>query len=139
VADQATASKAKPSYVRGDAKRRLSSPVVRNSCDRFSSRWPSPPAFRVPGMPTGIHSRQKPRMGKPDAKRRDQIVSVTPGYLHIIMVPSPGGPVPAPISHPCASMIQDKVAKEVKAIARLRRPSKLDHDRCWRPESVQLG
>jgi RHS repeat-associated protein len=55
-------------------------------------------------------------MGKPGAKKMDQIVSVTPGDVHIIMIPSPGGPVPTPIPHPCASMIKDKVATKVKVM-----------------------
>ncbi len=55
-------------------------------------------------------------MSKPGAKKLDQIVSVTPGDVHIIMIPSPGGPIPTPIPHPCASMIKDKVAKKVKVM-----------------------
>ncbi len=55
-------------------------------------------------------------MGKPGAKKLDQIVSVTPGDVHIIMVPSPGGPVPTPIPHPCNSLIKDKVADKVKVM-----------------------
>ncbi len=55
-------------------------------------------------------------MSKPGAKKLDQIVSVTPGDIHIIMIPSPAGPVPTPIPHPCASMIKDKVAKKVKVM-----------------------
>ncbi len=55
-------------------------------------------------------------MGKPGAKKMDQIVSVTPGDVHIIMIPSPGGPVPTPIPHPCASIIKDKVATKVKVM-----------------------
>lgn len=55
-------------------------------------------------------------MGKPGAKKMDQIVSVTPGDVHIIMIPSPGGPVPTPIPHPCASMIKDNVATKVKVM-----------------------
>ena len=55
-------------------------------------------------------------MGKPGAKKNDQIVSATPGDIHIIMIPSPGGPVPTPIPHPCASMINDKVAEKVKVM-----------------------
>ena len=46
----------------------------------------------------------------------DQIVSVTPGDVHIIMIPSPGGPVPTPIPHPCTSIIKDKVAEKVKVM-----------------------
>lgn len=55
-------------------------------------------------------------MGKPGAKKMDQIVSVTPGDVHIIMIPSPGGPVPTPIPHPCTSIIKDKVAEKVKVM-----------------------
>ncbi len=55
-------------------------------------------------------------MGKPGAKKMDQIVSATPGDVHIIMIPSPGGPIPTPIPHPCASMIKDKVATKVKVM-----------------------
>ena len=53
-------------------------------------------------------------MGKPGAKKTDQIVS--PGDVHIIMVPSPGGPVPTPIPHPCTSIITDGVADKVKVM-----------------------
>jgi len=56
-------------------------------------------------------------MSKPGAKKLDQIISVTAGDVHIIMVPSPGGPVPTPIPHPVPnSMIKDKVAKKVKVM-----------------------
>jgi RHS repeat-associated protein len=55
-------------------------------------------------------------MGKPGAKKTDQIVSATPGDVHIIMVPSPGGPVPTPIPHPCVSIIKDRVADTVKVM-----------------------
>ena len=55
-------------------------------------------------------------MGEPGAKKMDQIVSVTPGDVHIIMIPSPGGPVPTPIPHPCTSIIKDKVAEKVKVM-----------------------
>jgi len=56
-------------------------------------------------------------MGKPGARKLDQIISVTPGDVHIIMVPSPAGPVPTPIPHPVPnSMIKDKVAKKVKVM-----------------------
>jgi RHS repeat-associated protein len=55
-------------------------------------------------------------MGQPGAKKNDQIVSATPGDVHIIMVPSPGGPVPTPIPHPCASIINDGCAEKVKVM-----------------------
>ena len=52
-------------------------------------------------------------MGKPAAKKGDKIVSATPGDIHIVMVPSPGGPVPTPLPHPCSSDIKMKLAKKV--------------------------
>lgn len=55
-------------------------------------------------------------MGQPGAKKTDQITSLTPGDVHIIMVPSPGGPVPTPIPHPCTSIIKDNVADKVKVM-----------------------
>ena len=44
-------------------------------------------------------------MGKPGARKLDQIISVTPGDVHIIMVPSPAGPVPTPIPHPVPNSV----------------------------------
>ena len=56
-------------------------------------------------------------MGQPGARKLDQITSVTPGDVHIVMVPSPGGPVPTPIPHPVPnSIIKDKVANKVKVM-----------------------
>jgi uncharacterized Zn-binding protein involved in type VI secretion len=52
-------------------------------------------------------------MGKPAAKKGDKIVSATPGDIHIVMVPSPGGPVPTPLPHPCKSDLKMKLAKKV--------------------------
>ena len=36
-------------------------------------------------------------MGQPAAKQGDQITGID---THIIMIPSPGGPVPTPLPHP---------------------------------------
>ncbi|MEM7023614.1 MAG: RHS repeat-associated core domain-containing protein [Pseudomonadota bacterium] len=52
-------------------------------------------------------------MGKPAAKKGDKIVSATPGDIHIVMVPSPGGPIPTPLPHPCKSDLKMKLAKKV--------------------------
>ena len=52
-------------------------------------------------------------MGKPAAKKGDKIVSATPGDIHIVLVPSPGGPVPTPLPHPCKSDLKMKLAKQV--------------------------
>jgi RHS repeat-associated protein len=52
-------------------------------------------------------------MGKPAAKKGDKIISATPGDIHIVMVPSPGGPIPTPLPHPCKSDLKMKLAKQV--------------------------
>lgn len=53
-------------------------------------------------------------MGKSAARKGDRIVSSTPGDIHILMVPSPGGPVPTPFPHACSAVIKDKCIDSVK-------------------------
>jgi len=50
-------------------------------------------------------------MGQPAAKQGDQITAVD---THIIMVPSPGGPVPTPIPHPFSGMLDGSLSPDVK-------------------------
>ncbi len=50
-------------------------------------------------------------MGQPAAKQGDKIVGVD---THIIMVPSPGGPVPTPIPHPFNGIINGGLSTNVK-------------------------
>ncbi len=50
-------------------------------------------------------------MGQPAAKQGDQITAVD---MHIVMVPSPGGPVPTPLPHPFAGMIDGNLSPTVK-------------------------
>ena len=50
-------------------------------------------------------------MGQPAAKQGDQIVAVD---THIVMIPSPGGPVPTPLPHPFAGMIAGGLSANVK-------------------------
>jgi uncharacterized Zn-binding protein involved in type VI secretion len=50
-------------------------------------------------------------MGQPAAKQGDQIVAVD---THIIMIPSPGGPVPTPLPHPFTGMIAGGLSANVK-------------------------
>src|SRR5258708_19772831 len=50
-------------------------------------------------------------MGQPAAKQGDQIVGVD---THIIMIPSPGGPVPTPLPHPFSGMIDGSLSSDVK-------------------------
>ncbi|MFA6466127.1 MAG: PAAR domain-containing protein [Desulfurivibrionaceae bacterium] len=50
-------------------------------------------------------------MGQPAAKEGDQIMATD---THIIMIPSPGGPVPTPLPHPFAGMLDDGLSSDVK-------------------------
>ena len=50
-------------------------------------------------------------MGQPAAKKGDRIVGVD---THIIMIPSPGGPVPTPLPHPFMGMIDGELSSDVK-------------------------
>lgn len=46
----------------------------------------------------------------PAAKKGDQITGVD---VHIVMIPSPGGPIPTPLPHPFAGMIDNAVSSSV--------------------------
>ena len=50
-------------------------------------------------------------MGQPAAKQGDQISAID---THIIMIPSPGGPVPTPLPHPFSGLINGGVSSNVK-------------------------
>jgi uncharacterized Zn-binding protein involved in type VI secretion len=50
-------------------------------------------------------------MGQPAAKQGDQIMATD---THIVMVPSPGGPVPTPLPHPFAGLINGGLSNDVK-------------------------
>jgi uncharacterized Zn-binding protein involved in type VI secretion len=50
-------------------------------------------------------------MGQPAAKQGDQILAVD---THIVMVPSPGGPVPTPLPHPFVGIISGGLSSDVK-------------------------
>lgn len=49
-------------------------------------------------------------MGQPAAKENDQIVATD---THIVMIPTPGGPVPTPLPHPFIGMIQGELSGDV--------------------------
>ncbi|MEM6621910.1 MAG: PAAR domain-containing protein [Pseudomonadota bacterium] len=49
-------------------------------------------------------------MGMPAAKQMDQIVGTD---THIVMIPSPGGPVPTPLPHPFMGIIDQSVSTDV--------------------------
>ncbi len=50
-------------------------------------------------------------MGQPAAKQGDQVVA---SDTHIVMVPSPGGPVPTPLPHPFMGIINGGLSGDVK-------------------------
>lgn len=49
-------------------------------------------------------------MGQPAAKQGDQIVATD---IHIVMVPTPGGPVPTPTPHPFTGIISGGLSTDV--------------------------
>lgn len=49
-------------------------------------------------------------MGQPAAKKGDQIMA---DDTHIVMVPSPSGPVPTPLPHPFAGIINGALSSDV--------------------------
>ncbi|MCG7851853.1 MAG: hypothetical protein MIO92_04970 [Methanosarcinaceae archaeon] len=49
--------------------------------------------------------------GIPAAKQNDQVVGID---IHIVMVPSPGGPVPTPLPHPFTGILDTKLSNSVK-------------------------
>jgi len=49
-------------------------------------------------------------MGQPAAKQGDQVLSTD---IHIIMIPTPGGPVPTPLPHPFTGQINDGLSSDV--------------------------
>ena len=49
-------------------------------------------------------------MGQPAAKQADRIVA---NDIHIVMVPSPGGPVPTPTPHPFNGIISGGLSTDV--------------------------
>jgi uncharacterized Zn-binding protein involved in type VI secretion len=49
-------------------------------------------------------------MGQPAAKQGDQVVATD---THIVMIPSPGGPVPTPLPHPFAGQLDGSLSGDV--------------------------
>jgi uncharacterized Zn-binding protein involved in type VI secretion len=49
-------------------------------------------------------------MGQPAAKQGDQVMATD---MHIVMVPSPGGPVPTPLPHPFTGIIDGNLSTDV--------------------------
>ncbi len=55
-------------------------------------------------------------MGQPAAKDGDQVVATD---IHIIMIPTPGGPVPTPLPHPFTGLIDGELSGDVKIMGKL--------------------
>ena len=49
-------------------------------------------------------------MGQPAAKQGDRVVATD---VHIVMIPSPGGPVPTPLPHPFVGMLDGSLSSDV--------------------------
>ena len=54
-------------------------------------------------------------MGQPAAKQGDTVTAVD---IHIIMIPSPGGPVPTPLPHPFNGVIAGSLSSNVNVMGR---------------------
>jgi uncharacterized Zn-binding protein involved in type VI secretion len=54
-------------------------------------------------------------MAQPAAKQGDQIVATD---IHVILVPSPGGPVPTPLPHPFSGIIDGGLSTDVMIMGR---------------------
>ena len=49
-------------------------------------------------------------MGQPAARKGDQVVATD---THIVMIPSPGGPVPTPLPHPFSGQLDGALSSDV--------------------------
>jgi len=52
-------------------------------------------------------------MSQPAAKQGDQVIATD---MHIVMVPSPGGPVPTPLPHPFTGIIDGSLSSNVNVM-----------------------
>ncbi|MBY0329328.1 MAG: PAAR domain-containing protein [Acetobacteraceae bacterium] len=50
-------------------------------------------------------------MGQPAAKQGDRVVATD---IHIVMIPSPGGPVPTPLPHPFLGQLDGSLSPDVE-------------------------
>lgn len=49
-------------------------------------------------------------MGQPAAKKGDKVIATD---IHIVMIPSPGGPIPTPLPHPFVGMLDGQLSADV--------------------------
>jgi uncharacterized Zn-binding protein involved in type VI secretion len=54
-------------------------------------------------------------VGQPAAKQGDQVMATD---IHIIMIPSPGGPVPTPLPHPFMGILQMGLSTNVMIMSK---------------------
>lgn len=54
-------------------------------------------------------------MGQPAAKQGDRVLGMD---IHIVMVPSPGGPVPTPMPHPFSGLLNNGLSSDVKIMGK---------------------
>ena len=54
-------------------------------------------------------------MGQPAAKQGDRVLGVD---IHIVMVPSPGGPIPTPMPHPFSGILNSGLSNDVKIMGK---------------------
>lgn len=54
-------------------------------------------------------------MGQPAAKQGDQVVGTD---IHIVMIPSPGGPIPTPLPHPFMGQLDGQLSADVKIMGK---------------------
>jgi uncharacterized Zn-binding protein involved in type VI secretion len=50
-------------------------------------------------------------VGQPAAKQGDRVLATD---IHIVMIPSPGGPVPTPLPHPFIGMLDGSLSSDVQ-------------------------
>lgn len=50
-------------------------------------------------------------MGQPAAKQGDRVMATD---IHVVMIPSPGGPVPTPLPHPFTGMLDGGLSADVR-------------------------
>jgi uncharacterized Zn-binding protein involved in type VI secretion len=50
-------------------------------------------------------------MGQPAAKKGDKVIATD---IHIVMIPSPGGPIPTPLPHPFTGTLDGQLSTDVK-------------------------
>jgi uncharacterized Zn-binding protein involved in type VI secretion len=54
-------------------------------------------------------------MGQPAAKQGDRVVATD---IHVVMIPSPGGPVPTPLPHPFTGVLNGSLSGDVNVMGR---------------------